>query len=63
MAKLTNFVKKDNRKLKEHVKPIRTPYMEPSANTANNQVPLIAFKKRSILDVLQAFQLTPEKLT
>ena len=51
MAKLTNFIKKDNRKLNEHVKPIRTPYMEPSANTANNQVPLIAFKKRSILDV------------
>ena len=51
MAKLTNFVKKDNRKLKEHVKPIRTPYMEPSANIANNQLPLIAFKKRSILDV------------
>ena len=37
MAKLTKFVKIDNHKLKEYVKPIQTPKTEPSAKAANNQ--------------------------
>ena len=51
MAKLTNFIKINKDKLKEHTKPIQTPKMEPSAKTANNQGPLIIFEKRSTLDV------------
>ena len=63
MAKLTNFIKINKDKLKEHTKPIQTPKMEPSAKTANNQGPLIIFEKRSILDVWQGSELAPEKFT
>ena len=51
MAKLTNFIKINNHKLKEHTKPNQTAKMEPSAKTVNNQGPLTAFEKRSVQDV------------
>ena len=51
MAKLTNFIKINNHKLKEHTKPNQTAKMEPSAKTVNNQGPLTAFEKRPVLDV------------
>ena len=51
MAKLTNFIKINNHKLKEHTKPNQTAKTEPSAKTVNNQGPLTAFEKRSVLDV------------
>ena len=50
MAKLTKFIKADNHKLKEHAKLIQTPKTEPQAKAANNQGPLPAFEKRSVLD-------------
>ena len=42
MTKLTNFIKINNHKLKEHTK---------TNQAVNNQWPLTAFKKRSVLDV------------
>ena len=51
MAKLTNFIKINNHKLKEHAKPNQTPKTESSAKTVNNQGPLTVFEKRSNLDV------------
>ena len=62
MAKLTKFIKTDNHKLKEHAKLIQTPKTEPQAKAANNQGPLPAFEKRSVLDAWQRSELTPEKL-
>ena len=50
MAKLTKSIKTDNHKLKEHAKLIQTPKTEPQAKAANNQGPLRAFEKRSVLD-------------
>ena len=63
MAKLTNFIKINNHKLKEHTKPNQTAKMEPSAKPVNNQGPLTVFEKRSVLDVCLGSELTPEKLT
>ena len=63
MVKLTNFVKINNHKLKEHTKSNQTAKMEPSAKTVNNQGPLTAFEKRPVLDVWLGSELTPEKLT
>ena len=63
MVKLINFIKTNNHKLEEHTKPIQTTKTESSAKTANNQGPLIVFKKNSVLDVSQSFELMPEKLT
>ena len=47
MAKLTNAIKINNHKLKEHTKLNQTPKTEPSAKTVNNQGPLTVFKKDS----------------
>ena len=51
MTKLTNFIKINNHKAKEHKKPNQTAKTESSAKTVNNQVPLTAFEKGSVLDV------------
>ena len=51
MAKLSNFININNRNLEEHGKPIQTPKTEPSAKATNNQGPLTAFEKRSVLDI------------
>ena len=51
MGKLTNSIKINNHKLKEHTKPIKIPKAEPSAKIANNQEPLIVFEKRFVQDV------------
>ena len=63
MAKLTNFIKINNHKLKEHTKSNQTAKTEPSAKTVNNEGPFTAFEKRSVLDVWLGSELTPKKLT
>ena len=51
MTKLTNFIKINNHKAKEHTKPNQTAKTESSTKTVNNQGPLTAFEKGSVLDV------------